>query len=400
MTELFVALPRFINLTKLVLILAPMDDGMTRALQSLQRLEFFELEVPLNVKGTVPVPARNTFLVNRNTSLLATFASDALVFSFLYPNEIEHIIAGPSASEPVACALAQTACPALHTLDLALIIISSPHFVAALHSVPNLASFRLRRTAIDIAFTAIVDFPSIPADVVPRLKTYHGPAAFAPSFASTHSGRARPLNTLRLWSSHSVSAADSRSPWDLPPLLRQLTPGKSQSLITHLELGTVRVPPELLDTLCDATLFPVLTVLSINAHFDAFHPGSFERRTVHEATGAVVSSAEAGLPPTLQTLRLGSQLGAAGMHSDALCAAARKVLAGFPAEYDPTSWRVWAVERPWCVIQWTRTTTDEEEVIGRLSVEYDEHYFRGFERGARIAVERVEEAMARMIATI
>ncbi|KAF7330040.1 Ubiquitin family protein [Mycena kentingensis (nom. inval.)] len=392
--RLFYALPRFGNLAKLVLILPPVDDPLTSALSSLGDLSFLELELPLAAKGTIPVPARRTFLFNRNTSILATSSKDTLVLAFLYPDNIRSIVAGPSGTQPIARALAESnerpesqRFAALESLDLALAFISSSHFSPALLSVPTLSTIRLRRTATDISFTN--NFPPLPAEALPNLHTYHGPAGFAASFTHNRTGRPRPLHTLRLWSSHSVSAADSRSPVALPPLLHQISEG-SVANITHLELGVVQVPALLLDTLSDA--FPALNSLSINAHFDAFHAGSVERRRVHDH-GEPVALPE-GLPTRLKTLRLGAQL--AGDINE-LCAAARSVLAGFPNEYDPTSWRVWIVDRPWHVLEWNRS---EDLHLGRLSVSYQEHFFWGFERGARMAAQRVAEAMEQIMVMI
>ncbi|KAF7319273.1 Ubiquitin family protein [Mycena chlorophos] len=419
---LFAALPCFSNLTNLVLILVPPDDGFTDALGQLERVEYLELEIPTTARGRVPVSARRTFVVNRNTSLLGRFAVGALELSFRFPKQIQQVVAGPTASELVIAALAQSSFPALHTLDIALVSISSTHLVPALLATPNLLSFRLRRTLFDITFTTLNDFPAIPPSAVPHLRTYHGPAPFASAFAARGT---RPLTTLRLWSSQSVSAADTRSPADLPPLLRQL--GSVLPSVTQVEIGAVRVPDTLLATLLDPRTFPVLATLCINAHFDVFHPGSFERRVAGEPPDApLVPLSLLASPAALKVLRLGAQLGSPAANPHGLCGAAREVLAGFPAKYDPTSWHVWVVDQPWCVVEWARinehvTQTSaagdripapEKEcdgnpdarlgisMLGTVRVEYSEHYFQGFERGARIAGEKVEEAMARMTASV
>jgi hypothetical protein len=76
---------------------------------------------------------------------------------------------------------------------------------------------------------------------------------------------------------------------------------------------------------------------------------------------------------------------------------AGELLGAFPGGYDPTSWRRWVVDRPWYCVEWTCTGGESGTgVDGTLSVEYWEHYFRGFERGARISARTVDEAVLRM----
>jgi hypothetical protein len=113
-----------------------------------------------------------------------------------------------------------------------------------------------------------------------------------------------------------------------------------------------------------------------------------------------------GLPPKLERLRVGAQL--SGTSSAELAVSAHGIIAGFPHAYDPTSWRTWVVDRPWFCVEWRRcaSTTEEEELdtgernttpgraLGALGIEYGEHYFRSFERGSRIASNRVAAAVA------
>ncbi|KAJ7198096.1 hypothetical protein GGX14DRAFT_402116 [Mycena pura] len=393
MRQLILVLPRFSNLQKLVLRFTPCDDATFLALRSLD-LESFELELSSTARGEIPIPARKEFVFNHNTSLVQMFSPDALHLAFIFPGSIERVATGPTGTDAVTRAIlhAPSGLPSLHTLDLAVRFVSSSDVADTLAACPNLATLRLRTYALDIAFYS--EFPPISAAAVPHLTYYHGPARYAPVFA-----RGRTLRTVCLWSSHSVSTADS--PWDLLPILAQLGP-----TVTHLELGVVLVPRALLAGIRDA--FPVLATLAINAHFDAFNPGSVDRRRI-PAPGHV--RARLALPVGLRpvTVRLGVQL--TGTEDAELCAAADKAIATFPGGYDPTAWRLWVVDRPWHCVEWVRvlesdvhvdggreheTDTNMSAEEGTLSIEYGEHYFQGFERGVRITAQSVEEAMARM----
>jgi hypothetical protein len=183
------------------------------------------------------------------------------------------------------------------------------------------------------------------------------------------------------------------APWLLHPVLPQLGPA-----LTTLAIGVNLVPDSLLAAIRDS--FPLLTTLAVNAHLDSFHPGTVTRRAVPPPAAAVLRAELAALPRglRLETLRLGTQLAGAPDGDAAavaeLCASACEVVRTFPGEYDPTSWRRWAVDRPWYCVEWTRTTVTEgnaegsEEfdtgLDGTLRIEDGEHYFQGFERGERI----------------
>ncbi|KAJ7745550.1 hypothetical protein DFH07DRAFT_963247 [Mycena maculata] len=176
------------------------------------------------------------------------------------------------------------------------------------------------------------------------------------------------------------------APGLLPPTLLQL--GET---IESLELGVTVVSHSLLNTIRDA--FPLIAFLSFNAHLDAFHPGTLERHTLHAPLEPRVTL-PFGLRP--HTLRLGAQLGG-NSHAE-LCAAAHETAQGFPAAYDPTSWRRWIVDRSWYVVEWTHDGEDVDSsgsLEGALRIEYGEHYFKSFERASRILARTVDEAILR-----
>jgi hypothetical protein len=150
------------------------------------------------------------------------------------------------------------------------------------------------------------------------------------------------LRTVRLWSSHSVTAASA--PWVLYPILQQLGPS-----VAALELGVTLVPPALLETLC--ATFPTLTALAVNAHLDAFHPGTVERCVL---APPVPLSTRLALPAGLwlQSLKLGTQLAGTPVAPAEISESASELLGAFPGGYDPTSWRRWVVDRPWYCVEW------------------------------------------------
>ncbi|KAF7340408.1 Ubiquitin family protein [Mycena venus] len=364
---LFLALPKFSNLTKLVLQFPPCNNTLFSALNTLH-LDHFELEVLPTALGDIPIPAQKEFLFNCSGSPIQIPPANGLSLRFLFPESLERVVAGPTGTDTLTRALVShpSGFPTLQTLDLSLRFVASSHFTSALAACPKLSSLRLRSPAIE--------------------GCYHGPAIFAPAFA-----RGRILRTVRLWPTRSVSAVSA--PWLLHPVLQQL----GGEALTSLELGITLVPESLLEAIRDA--FPALTTLSINAHLDSFRPGTVERRVVAPPTAL---HARVALPigMQLQTLRLGTQLAGApddnaGTELMTLFESAREVVRAFPGGYDPTSWRRWAVDQPWYCVEWTRVVTLTADgggefgtaLDGTLRVEYGEHYFQGFERGARMAVQ-------------
>ncbi|KAF8152832.1 hypothetical protein K438DRAFT_1863900 [Mycena galopus ATCC 62051] len=377
MRPLVEALPKFENLTRLILQFPPCDDTLFSALNSL-RLESLELEVLPTALGEIPIPAQKEFLFNCSSSPIQRLLPEGLSLRLLFPKSLERLVAGPTGTEILARTLVchPSGLISLETLDLSLYFVGSPHFPSALAACPNLSSLRLRSSSS--AFVIPASLPSLPRSFVPLLSSYHGPADLAPLFA--HS---RTLRITRLWSSHSVSTVSD--PWLLAPVLQQLGP-----TLTTLELSvTVVRTSSLLETIRDA--FPSLSTLALNAHFDSFHPGTVARRVV--SPPPELRSANLTLPSGLpiQRLRLGTQLaGAPNADADSvrqLCESARKVIQTFPGDYDPTSWRSWVVDRPWYCVEWTRGDTEPDAsstvLGGTLLIEYGEHYFQGFERGTR-----------------
>ncbi|KAJ7492997.1 hypothetical protein B0H11DRAFT_2006831 [Mycena galericulata] len=429
MEPLLNALPKFFNLNKLVLHFPLCDENLISSLKSL-RLDYLELEMLPTTRGDVPIPARKEFLFNRSTSPIQMFPPDSLSLVLLFPNSIERIVAGPTGTDALVRTLIQhpAGLPSLQTLDISLRVAASPDLAEALTACPQLTALRLRASALDGPHIP-AHLPSLPASALPHLNSYHGPASFAPALA-----RGRPLRFVRLWTSHGVSAICA--PVLLLPALRQLDAPAGVAGIFHLELGVTTVSPALLATLQQAC--PALAVLAVNAHLDAFHPGSVERHVLSLATSDGECSARLRLPRGwgLRTLRLGVQLaGSSPVHSPehaALFASAREAVAGFPGAYDPTSWRRWVVDAPWYCVEWTRSSVGAvdldadvcadvraeasvgagaragvdvdsdadmqtyEEVKGTLSIEYGEHYFNSFERGSRISARSVDEAIMRM----
>ncbi|KAJ6454110.1 hypothetical protein C8R45DRAFT_1038120 [Mycena sanguinolenta] len=393
MELLFHNLPRFQNLTKLVLQFPHCNDELCTALSSLC-LDYFELEVSSTEIGQIPIPAHREFRFNCSTSPNQLFASKDLSLRLLFPKSIQRMVAGPTGTDTLTHTLLShpIELTSLTTLDVSLRFVASPHFPTALDACPNLSSLRLRSSAIDNS-SIPASFAALPTTIVPHLTSYHGPAGLATSFA-----RNRALRSGRLWSSHSVSAVSA--PWFLIPILQQLG-----STITTLELGVTLVSSALLETIRDA--FPQLAVLSINAHLDAFYPGTVVRRVL---IPSVPWRVPAILPAEmrLQRLRLGTQLGGdpGFITEQALFDSAHEAIRTFPADYDPTSWRRWVVDRPWYCVEWTSTgtgaATDEVELNtgipqdGTLRIEYGEHYFQGFERGERLSALTIDEAVKRM----
>ncbi|KAJ7451339.1 hypothetical protein FB451DRAFT_1525674 [Mycena latifolia] len=401
MQRLVGVLPRFSSLRKLVLHFPLCNDTLLSSLASLQ-LDHFELEMLPTARGDIPIPARKEFLFDRSTSPIQIFPPLALSLRFLFPHSLERLVAGPTGTDTLtrAVLLHPGGLPALHTLDLSLRFAASPHFADALALLPNLASLRLRASPIDGPGVPAF-LPGLPGTSIPQLRSYHGPTMLAPALA-----RGRPLITARLWSSHAVSAVSP--PSILPPILAQLPPS-----LEALEIGVTLVTQELLEAI--RASFPALRRLSINAHLDAFHPGTVARHTLTPHHPRV--PLPPGLPRHLRALRLGAQL--PGSVPELGCAA-RDVLDGFPAGYDPTSWRRWIVDAPWYVVEWVSDDADAVgdlqsipiaeqadvgadadaaagmEVAGTLRVEYGEHYFQSFERGTRVSARTVDEAILRI----
>jgi hypothetical protein len=388
MQALFLALLKFGNLMKLALQFPLCNDILFSALDSLH-LDSFELEVLPTALGDIPIPAKREFFFNCSNSPIQLFPTNGLSLRLLFPESLERVAAGPTGTDTVTRTLAchPSGLTSLTTLDLSLRFVASPHFLIALAACPNLSSLRLRSSVMDGSIPA--SLPPFPANTVPHLTCYHGPAIFAPVFA--HS---RTLRIVRLWSSHSVSTVSA--PWLLHPVLQQLGPA-----LTSLELGVTLVPDGLLEAIRDA--FPSLTMLAINAHLDSFHPGTVVRRV---ASPPVALRARLALPAglQLQTLRLGTQLAGAPSADAAdanteLWESAREAVRAFPGGYDPTSWHRWVVDRPWYCVKWTRVEAEADgggdfgtALDGTLCIEYGEHYFRGFERGARVTRQTAEHS--------
>ncbi|KAJ7764307.1 hypothetical protein B0H16DRAFT_1526678 [Mycena metata] len=394
MNQLLSTLPEFNNLTKLVLRFPHCDDTLFLALGSLH-LDSFELEVLPDSLGSIPIPTRREFIFNPSSSPVQNFPPASLSLRFLFPESMQSIVAGPTGTDTIIRALLSTPSgfPALTKLDISLRPAGRPQFPSALEACPNLSSLRLRSSVIDVSTEPAADLPPLPPTLMSHLTNYHGPAAFAPAFAT-----GRRLRHARLWASHSVSAV--AVPFLLPPILTQLPP-----TLETLELGVTLVPVFLLETIGNA--FPALTTLSINAHLDAFHPGSVDRRTLPDPDSADSGKVlvRLALPQNLhrlRTLRLGVQL--EGPTPAQIHTSAREAVSAFSGGYDPTSWRRWVVDRPWYCVEWTRARefgVDEGEGgsgfnEGTVRVEYGEHYFESFERGQRISERTVEEAVQRM----
>ncbi|KAJ7254598.1 hypothetical protein C8J57DRAFT_1518734 [Mycena rebaudengoi] len=390
MRKLLGVLPKLRNLNVLVFHFPPCDATLVSVFNAL-RVDYLELEILPNFRGELPIPARKVFRLNciaSPTQIVSALAD----LRFTFPNSLESIVAGPTGADAVARALLQcpSGLPSLTTLDISLRFVSSPHFVSALTHCPALTALRLRRSSpIDGATPTAL--PSLPRNLLPHLASYHGPPAYGPFFA-----HGRLLHTARLWDSHSVAAVSD--PTLLAPLLAPLG-----LHLRTLDLGVTRVPPDLVFAINSA--LPALTALAFNAHLDAFHPGSVLRHTLNPVPPTLMPL-PSGLPPKLERLRVGAQL--SGTSSAELAVSAHGIIAGFPHTYDPTSWRTWVVDRPWFCVEWRRcaSTTEEEELdagernttpgsaLGALSIEYGEHYFRSFERGSRIASNRVAAAVA------
>ncbi|KAJ7764300.1 hypothetical protein B0H16DRAFT_1526664 [Mycena metata] len=375
MHRLLSTLPDFNNLTKLVLRFPHCDDTLFSALGSLH-LDSFELEVLPDSLGSIPIPTRREFIFNPSSSPVQMLPPASLSLRFLFPESMQSIVAGPTGTDTIIRALLSTPSgfPALTKLDISLRSAERPEFPSALEVCPNLSSLRLRSSVTD-GSTGPADLPPFSSTLIRHLTSYHGPAAFAPAFA--------------------VSAV--AAPFLLPPILKKLPP-----TLETLELGVTLVPVFLLETIGNA--FPALTTLAINAHLDAFHPGSVERRTLPDPDSADSDKVlvRLSLPQNLhrlRTLRLGAQL--AGATPVQIHTSAREAVSAFSGGYDPTSWRRWVVDRPWYCVEWTRTALGEREGgsgfnEGTVRVEYGEHYFESFERGQRISERTVEEAVQRM----
>ncbi|KAK7064997.1 ubiquitin family protein [Favolaschia claudopus] len=424
---LFSALPNFQHLTKLILQYPSCNDALFGALKQLQHLLSFELEVSSAASGTIPIPAQKEFILNRTYSPIKLFPSDEFSLYFLFPAQLEVLVAGFTGTETIARALNLTHENA--TLDLAVRFVASPHLHGALAACPNLTSLRLRSSALDGHVSPTPAPSHLPATLIPHLTSFHGPPDFALIF-SPH----RTLRALRLWSSHSVSSVSA--PWLVHGILSQLSMSMGLRL-TSLDLGVTLLPHSLFAAIRD--VFPSLERLAVNAHLDSFHPGTVVRHTLHAPPSPPSIPADAKFEPTgnrlpaemyvnlrlpaslrIHSLRLGTQLaGAPDTDTDAdspdhnselatLWESAKEVMGAFPNGYDPTSWRRWLVDRPWYVVEWNRVEEekfdsdgqgeearhgkDEEEdtevVRGRISIEYGEHFFQGFQRGMRIAPPR------------
>ncbi|KAJ7076591.1 hypothetical protein B0H15DRAFT_1005778 [Mycena belliarum] len=399
MQHLQTILPHLSNLKKLVLHFPICNDTLLASLARLE-LDHLELELLPSTHSDIPIPARAEFLFFRSSSPLQILPLEALSLRFLFPDSLQRLVAGFTGTSTVLRAILRSPLyPALHTLDVSLRAASSPDFLPALAALPALTTLRLRASPLDGPGVP-AGFAPLPPSTLPRLATYHGPPTLLPALLA----HPRPLHTARLWASHSVAAVSP--PSLLPPLLAHLPP-----TLTRLELGIPTVPPSLLAAIASAC--PLLAALAINAHLSAFHPGPVARHTrAADALGTL--PLPAGLPRGLRTLRLGAQLaGDAG--------AARDVLARFPAQYDPTSWRRWAVDAPWSVVEWVRCEggSDADDVDfgaagdgdaggaggdadgrgavhGTLRIEHGERYFQSFLRGARISARVVEDAISRL----
>ncbi|KAJ7116207.1 hypothetical protein C8R43DRAFT_1154911 [Mycena crocata] len=410
-------LPRFTNLRKLVLHFPYCNEQVFASLASL-KLDYFELELQPTSEGEIPIPARREFRFAPNTSPIQCFPSDAVSLRFLFPECLQRIVAGPTGTDIIARALSSSCLPALISLDIALRFVASPHFFSALAACPALAALRLRSSALDGPIPTTLP-PSLPLQSHTSQRTTARPASSPPSRATAP-----------------CAPRASGPPTACPS--------------SHLEIGVTFVPPALLDALASAV--PNLRSLSVNAHLDAFHPGTVERKSlVLEAPVRArlrlssvdeSMSTSTGLPVPwdsrvglhLQTLRLGAQL--VGGTPAELAENAREVVEGFPEAYDPTSWQRWIVDRPWYCVEWTHLSNDEKniyfgseaqypaldanhasapvgdvdqaqkpeedipgiggDVEGTLRIEYGEHYFQSFERGARISARTVDEAISRI----
>ncbi|KAJ6461532.1 hypothetical protein DFH09DRAFT_1495168 [Mycena vulgaris] len=325
MQHLLAALPRFSALSKLVLHFPMWNDTLVSSLASLQ-LESFELEGLPTAQGEIPIPAQKEFFFDRSTSPTQLFPPRALSLRFMFSDSLERLVVGPAGTDTITHALLAhpSGFPSLQTLDLSLRFAASPDFAAALAACPNLTSIRLRSSLIDGSGIPNA-LPPLPQTTIPCLTSYHGPLGLAPTFA-----HGRSLRTVRLWSTHSVAAVCT--PSLLPPVRRQIG-----ATVDSLELGVTTVPAALLESIHAA--LPALAHLAINAHLDAFHPGSVERQVLPTALRARVA-----LPPgmRLASLHLGAQL--LGTSHAELCESAREIVAAFPGGYDPTSWRRWVVD--------------------------------------------------------
>ncbi|KAJ7185350.1 hypothetical protein C8R46DRAFT_1342638 [Mycena filopes] len=388
MRELLAILPQFHNLKNLVLRFPECNGTLLTALGSMC-LDSFELELLPTSSGEILIPAQRDFIFNASSSPIQGFLSPQLYLRFLYPASLQSIVAGPTGSDTVARALLSTpsGLPALTKLDVSLRFAGHSQFTEALLACPNLSSLRLRSSVLD-GSTVPAALAPLPQTAVPHLQCYHGPAVFVPTFA-----RGRALRHVRLWSSHSVSSVTA--PWLLQPILLQL----ASPSIESLELGVTVVPDSLLETIRDA--FPALTTLALNAHLDAFHPGSVARRTLPDSeppAPTVRLTLPVGL--RLHILRLGAQLEGALTAPEAIRESARAAVHAFPGNYDPTSWRRWVVDRPWYCLEWMHAPDAGAEfgmaLHGTLRVEYGEHYFESFERGQRISSRTIQEAVQRM----
>ncbi|KAF7367710.1 Ubiquitin family protein [Mycena sanguinolenta] len=368
MQPLFGALPKFENLTSLILQYPVCNDTLFAALNSL-RLDFFELELLPTALGDIPIPSQKEFLFNcSNSPIQQPLPLTGLSVRLIFPESLVRVGAGPTGTEIVARALAchPSELDSLKTLDLSLSFVSSPHFTGALAACPNLSSLRLRSSFKENS-PVIPALPTLPQNALPHLSCYHGPAEYAPAFA--HS---RTLQTARLWCTHRVVGV--RHPLFLHPILSLLGSGSTAAALTTLELGLTLVPASP----------PRDNPAILSLHSPLSH-------SIHISTRSI-------LEQSLKTLRLGTQLAGApnadspdsdGMKE--LCDSARKVIHAFPGGYDPTSWRSWVVDKPWYCVEWSRAgeEVDDHEantvlLDGTLRIEYGDHYFRGFERGEQI----------------
>ncbi|KAJ6626561.1 hypothetical protein B0H10DRAFT_1998791 [Mycena sp. CBHHK59/15] len=348
----------------------PVEDVMRELILALPRFHL-ELEMHPYARGDVPIPARKVLLLNLSTSPTQIFPSAAkTLLKLTFADSIERIVAGATGTESITRAILHVASGlhSLTSLDISLRFTALPDFVAALAQCPNVSSLRFRSAIIDGPVPKIL--PPLPTDILRKLTSYHGPPHLAPTFAQR-----RTLLTVRLWSSHGVSGVSA--PFVLEPILPQL--GNSVEL---LEIGVTTASASLLETIHHS--FPALKSLAINAHLDTFHPGTVARHTLHTAVVARLA-----LPPefVLDTLRLGAQMSSGA--PEEMVGPSQETIENFPLTYDPTSWRLWTVEKPWMCIRWTRMAEADVVLRGVVSIEYGEHYFQSFERGARISDEAV-----------